>query len=550
MREYFRLKNRNKTWQPILSALLIFCLLFGSPFLAGAAENAALAEVKELINEYYVDPVSEQVLRASSIKQLLERLDDPNTQYLTKEEYSEFLGTLDRSFAGVGVEFEITDQGAKVTKVLAGYGAEKAGLKQGDIIIEADGYSLVGKSSEYVVSKLRGAAGSSVQVEVLRGTASFSFKIERMTIELPLVEGTVLDDHIGYVAIYSFGEDTAAQFDREVRALKSQQVDSWIIDLRDNGGGYTQAAFDLLGYLIGEKTAVILKDRSPETIAYRATKQAYLLEGPIIVLTNNYTASSSEITTAAIKDHNKATIIGENTYGSGRVKALLPLSNGDYLKLPINKFFSPYNQPIDKVGVAPHLDLSGLNELQAALLLLNNSGSKVDQLADKTGYIQLTAGPNSFILAGKDLRNPQNWALGQKIMAAAANNSVSLKMGGQSGWEALPEDFLTEGYRLYYPEYFLAGDLKAIPLDKKFTVTFRESIDWSSVTPDSVELIEAASGQRLKCRLAFVSDKLMTVQAESELQKATTYWLVIHPGLKDKNGGTIRGGVALAQTLK
>ncbi|NLP43500.1 MAG: hypothetical protein GX351_02625, partial [Peptococcaceae bacterium] len=80
MREYFRLKNRNKTWQPILSALLIFCLLFGSPFLAGAAENAALAEVKELINEYYVDPVSEQVLRASSIKQLLERLDDPNTQ--------------------------------------------------------------------------------------------------------------------------------------------------------------------------------------------------------------------------------------------------------------------------------------------------------------------------------------------------------------------------------------------------------------------------------------------------------------------------------------
>jgi len=566
MREYHDMTNlqtnlpKKKCFQPknalkgrfklFAAILLIFCLFLSSPILAGAAENETLAEVKELINRYYVDPVPEQVLKATSIKQLLERLGDPNAQYMTKDEYREFLRTLDMTFAGIGVEFETTAQGAKVTKVMAGYGAEKAGLKQGDIIIEADGYSLAGKTSEYIVSRLRGAEGSKVQVVVLRGTATLNFAIQRMTIELPLVEGTVLEGHIGYVAIHSFGEDTAAQFDREVRALKAKKVDSWIIDLRSNSGGYTQAAYDLLGYFIGDKTAVILKDRTPYSVAYRATKQSYVLEEPIVLLINNYTASSSEITTAALKDHNKATIIGENTYGSGRVKALLPLANGDYLKLPINKFFSPYNRPIDEIGVAPHLDLTGLDELQAAVVLLKNSGTKVNAAADKTGYVRLTIGPNNFYLAVADLQKPENWAFTQKLLDAAAKNSISVKLGGKSGWETLPAEYLEKPYKFYYLEYFLAGDLQDIPLDKTFTVIFRSDMDWNSVTPDSIELIEAASGQRLKFRVAFVEDNVMTVQAESELKRGTAYWLVIHPVLKDANGDLIGGGVALAQTVK
>jgi len=550
MREYYGKKNTKKTLKLIAVALLIFCLLLNSPVLAGTAEDDVLAEIKEIIDEYYVDPVPEQVLKATSVKQLLDRLGDPNAQYMTQEEYKDFLGTLDMTFAGIGVEFETIAEGAKVTKVMTGYSAEKAGLKQGDIIIEADGYSLAGKTSEYIVSRLRGAAGSKVQVVVLRGTATLNFTIQRMTIELPLVESTVLEGHIGYVAIHSFGEDTAAQFDREVRALKAKKVDSWIIDLRDNSGGYTQAAYDLLGYLIGDKTAVILKDRTPYSVTYRATKQSYVLEEPIVLLVNNYTASSSEITTAALKDHNKATIIGENTYGSGRVKALLQLTNGDFLKLPINRFFSPYNRPIDEVGIAPHLDLTGLDELQAAVVLLKNSEAKLNSVADKTGYIRLAIGPNIFYVAVAELQKPENWAFAQKILDAAAKDSIAIKLGGKSGWAALPEEYLEEKYKFYYPEYFLAGDLEAIPLDKTFRVIFKNSIDWNSVKPDSIELIEAASGQRLKYRLEFVDDKVMTVKAESELKRATAYWLVIHPGLKDKNGDTVGGGVALAQTVK
>lgn len=543
--------NRGRSLKLLAALIVALCLTLGAPLLAYGGENDALAEVRELLKNKYVDKVSEDVLSAPTIKDMLAKLGDRHTQYMTKADYNQFLNTLDRAFSGIGIELEMVPQGVLVTKAIEGYGASKAGVKAGDIITEADGKSLAGKTSEYCVTILRGPQGSKVQVKLKRGAQTLSLNLERAVIELPLVEGEVLENHIGYIAVYSFGQETVAQFDKQAKALKEKGVDSWIIDLRNNGGGYTQAALELLGFFIEDKHAVILKDRSILSIVYPAVKQAYTLQGPIVLLTNQFTGSSSEIVTAAIKDHNKATIIGETTYGSGRVKALVPLTNGDYLKMTVNKFYSPDNNPIDEVGIAPHMNLSGVDELRTAVMMLKEQDKDVvkQKTGDKTDYVLLSAGLNNFAISLKDLRTPENWKLGQKIFDSAYV-TTTMKLGGLNGWEAFPEEYLTERQKLYYPGYAESGNLHGIPLDKKFTVTFTNDMDWQSVNADGIELIDAATGERMKSDFTFVDKRVMKVVPQSKLKGDNEYWLVIHPTVKDAEGRNITGGLALAKTGK
>ncbi len=537
-----------KSLRFLMTVLLVFCLGLGLPLQAYGAENDALDEVRTILQEQYVDVVPDEVLNAPTVEKMLQRLGDKYTEYMTAAEYDNMISSLNMSFSGIGIELEMVQQGVKVTRVITGYGADKAGIKQGDIILEADGYSLAGKTSEYCAGKLRGPEGTKVRVKVKRNAQILSFTVVRMKIAMPLAEGRVLEGHIGYIAVNSFGEDVAAQFGKQALALQEKGVDCWIIDLRNNSGGYTKAAMELLGYFIGDKSAYIMKARGNLGIVDTAVKQAFTLEGPIVLLINGYTASASEITSAALKDYGKATVIGETTYGSGRVKALIPLSNGDYLKMSVYRFFSPYYNPIDEIGIKPHLDLTGVNELNTVVLMLKNYKSE-DKSQDKSGYIQLEAGPYVYPLSVKELRQTENWAIGKKILDSAYV-TTTLKLGGPNGWEPFPEEVLQDRWQIYYPGYEKAGDLKNIPLDKVFNVSFNRDIDWNSVTADGIELINAATGERVKCTYTFVDQQRMIVKPATKLQADTGYWLVIHPTIKDAKGQAITGGVASATTVK
>jgi len=546
-----------------MTVLLIFCLGLGLPLQAYGTENDALDEVRTILQEQYVDVVPDEVLNAPTIEKMLQRLGDKYTEYMTAAEYDDMISSLNMSFSGIGIELEMVQQGVKVTRVIQGYGADKAGIKQGDIILEADSYSLAGKTSEYCAGKLRGPEGTKVRVKVKRNAQILSFTVVRMKIVMPLAEGRVLEGHIGYIAVNSFGEDVATQFGKQALALQEKGVDCWIIDLRNNSGGYTKAAMELLGYFIGDKSAYIMKARGNLGIVDIAVKQDSTLEGPIVLLINGYTASASEITSAALKDYGKATVIGETTYGSGRVKALIPLSNGDYLKMSVYRFFSPYYNPIDEIGIKPHLDLTGVNELSTAVLMLkhykadekvngtgdNSADNAGDKSQDKSGYIQLEAGPYLYPLSVKELRQTENWVLGKKILDSAYV-TTTLKLGGPNGWEPFPEEVLQDRWQIYYPGYEKAGDLKNIPLDKVFNVSFNRDIDWNSVTVDGIELINTATGERIKCAYTFVDQQRMTVKPATKLQADTGYWLVIHPTIKDAKGQAITGGVAPATTAR
>lgn len=537
-----------KSLRFLMTVLLVFCLGLGLPLQAYGAENDALNEVRTILQEQYVDVVPDEILNAPTVEKMLQRLGDKYTEYMTAAEYDDMISSLNMSFSGIGIELEMVQQGVKVTRVIERYGADKAGIKQGDIILEADGYSLAGKTSEYCAGKLRGPEGTKVRIKVKRNAQILSFTVVRMKIVMPLAEGRVLEGHIGYIAVNSFGEDIATQFGKQALALQEKGVDCWIIDLRNNSGGYTKAAMELLGYFIGDKSAYIMKARGNLGIVDTAVKQAFTLEGPIVLLINGYTASASEITSAALKDYGKATVIGETTYGSGRVKALIPLSNGDYLKMSVYRFFSPYYNPIDEIGIKPHLDLTGVNELNTVVLMLKNYKSE-DKSQDKSGYIQLEAGPYVYPLSVKELRQTENWAIGKKILDSAYV-TTTLKLGGPNGWEPFPEEVLQDRWQIYYPGYEKAGDLKNIPLDKVFNVSFNRDIDWNSVTADGIELINAATGERVKCTYTFVDQQRMIVKPATKLQADTGYWLVIHPTIKDAKGQAITGGVASATTVK
>jgi carboxyl-terminal processing protease len=225
----------------------------------------------------------------------------------------------------------------------------------------------------------------------------------------------------------------------------------------------------------------------------------------------------------------------------------------------VNKFFSPSNLPIDQVGIAPHVDLSGVDELAVARLVLADtkvvapvdpvSATAAEAEQGKKGFLQLNAGPNHFAIAVENLRKPENWALGMKLLDSAYV-TTTLNVGGENGWETFPEIYLEDRTKIYYPDYIQAGNLPGISLDKQFTVTFTHGIDPQSVSADSIELINSATGERVKTTFEFQEPMKMKVKPQAKLQADTSYWLVIHPTIKDDLGRNITGGVAVAKTVK
>lgn len=348
-----RMRNTD-IFKGVLTVLLLIAMIaLSSPFPVQAEDNIT-QEVKDLIKDYYVDVPSAKVLQANTVDQVLSALDDPYTQYFTAQEYQEFISSLDPQFCGVGVYIDIMAEGARVVSVIRDSPAEAAGLKSGDIIIKAGDKNLAGLADEEVTTALRGPAGSIVRLTVKRGSSSFSIGITRREIEVPTVTGEIITGHTGYIDIAAFGSDTGTEFGKVLNDLQQQGVDNWVIDLRDNPGGYLTSACQVAGYFIGDKTVIKTKDRT-EWTEVPAIKHDLLIDQPVVLLINQNSASASEIVAAAIKDYNRGVLMGITTYGKGTIQQLFALSNGDILKMTVARFYSPNQHEINHAGVTPDI---------------------------------------------------------------------------------------------------------------------------------------------------------------------------------------------------
>lgn len=317
--------------------------------------SQTLDTYKALIEKYYLGEVDEESLKEGAIKGYIEGLNDPYTEYISKEDMEDYLADTMGNFVGIGI-YMAQDPDTDEILVLApikNSPAEKAGIKPGDIIVSVDGEETSSKDITVVSTKIKGEEGTTVKLEILRGTETLTFEIKRENITVNPVEAEVLENNIGYIKFSSFDENTAEEFKAKFEELQSKGIKSLIVDLRNNGGGIVDEALEIADYFVDKDTVLLYEVDKENNETVKKAKDKAIINMPVIILTNENTASSSEILAGALKDLGKAKIVGTKTYGKGVIQQILTLPDGSGLKITTEKYLTPNRTEINKIGIEP-----------------------------------------------------------------------------------------------------------------------------------------------------------------------------------------------------
>ena len=317
-------------------------------------------EVIEKIKKDYVDDVNESKMMDSAINGVLQSL-DPYSAYMSPELFNEMQTDTRGEFGGLGIEIGMESGVVKVISPIDDTPAEKAGIKAGDYIVKIGNEQVQGKSLMEAVKLMRGPVGTSIELTIRRKNVKkpLEFKITRKIIEIKSVNSEVLGDkkNLGYIRLKSFNENSDKQFLGVVKKFeKDSKINGYILDLRNNPGGLLTQAINITDFFLDDGEIVSTKGRkASETRKFFARKGDQIKGKPIIVLINNGSASASEIFAGALKDHKRAIILGENSYGKGSVQSIIPLRNGGGMRLTISKYYLPSGDSISEVGVTPDI---------------------------------------------------------------------------------------------------------------------------------------------------------------------------------------------------
>ena len=314
-----------------------------------------LEKYKSIIDEFYLGEVNEEDLKEGAIKGYIEGLGDPYTEYISKEEMKEYMEDTLGNYVGIGIYMLLDEENGKI-KVLApmkGSPAETVGIKSGDIIETVDGEEYTKDEMSEVANKIKGKEGTTVKIGIKRGEENLEFEVTRQNIKVNPVEGKILENNIGYVQFASFDETTYEDFKAKYEELKNQGITSLILDLRNNGGGLVDQATDIADLFVEKDTPLLYevdKDGNEEVIK---AENDVTINIPTIILTNENTASASEILAGALKDLGKAKIVGTKTYGKGIIQQIIPLSDGSGIKITTEEYQTPNRNKIHEVGIEP-----------------------------------------------------------------------------------------------------------------------------------------------------------------------------------------------------
>ena len=317
-------------------------------------------EVLEKIKKDYVDEVDQSEIMDSAINGVLQSL-DPYSAYMSPELFEEMQTDTRGEFGGLGIEIGMEAGLVKVIAPIDDTPAAKAGIKAGDYIVKIGEEQVQGKSLMEAVKLMRGPVGTSIELTIRRKNVkkSLKFKIIRKIIEIKSVNSEILgeDKNLGYIRLKSFNENSDKQFLNIVKNFeKNSKIKGYILDLRNNPGGLLTQAINITDFFLDDGEIVSTKGRKEsETRKFFARKGDEIGGKPIIVLINNGSASASEIFAGALKDHKRAIILGENSYGKGSVQSIVPLKNGGGIRLTISKYYLPSGDSISEVGVTPDI---------------------------------------------------------------------------------------------------------------------------------------------------------------------------------------------------
>ncbi len=323
----------------------------------GANARGLEREVSSVVNEYG-SRLGSRPLTYAAIAGILASVNDKYTTFLTPKQYADLNETLDGgNFSGVGIAIQVDDATKllRVSDVIQNGPAEKAGVKPGDIIVAIDGKTTRGLTTEEDSKLLRGQEGTVVQITIQRDGATLpDTSITRAIIHQPSVYSRMLDGGIGYARLTVFGATTAAELSRALDKLQAQGAKAYILDLRDNGGGYLNSAIEVSSKFIASGPIVMVEARGGNNTQYDAEDTA-IPPKPLAVLVNGYTASASEITSGAIQDNGVGELIGEKTYGKGVVQSIHPLPDGSAVKITSARYLTPRGRDINQTGITPDI---------------------------------------------------------------------------------------------------------------------------------------------------------------------------------------------------
>lgn len=314
-----------------------------------------LGVLRTIVDSSYVGDVKEEDLMNGALKGYIQGLGDDYTEYMTKEEWEEFESTALGDFVGIGIYIGQDKNGNSVVlSPIKGSPAEEAGLEKGDIIAKVDDEDMLGKNPDIVSSKIKGEEGTKVNVSVYREDELLDFTIERAQIQVYHVESEVVEKGIGYVEILSFDENCDDELHEKIEEFRKQGIKKIIIDLRYNGGGLVESATNMLDELIPKGAIQMYTvDKDGNEQVYRSNGNGYKGDLEIAVLVNEYTASASEILSAALKENGKAKIVGTTSFGKGVIQTVFPLTNGARLKVTTEEYYTPEHNKLNHVGVEP-----------------------------------------------------------------------------------------------------------------------------------------------------------------------------------------------------
>ena len=342
-------------------------------------------EVLEKINKEYVDEIDQSKSMDSAINGLLQSL-DPYSAYMSPEIFNEMQTETSGKFGGLGIEVSMESGVVKVISPIDDTPASKAGIKAGDYIVKINEIQVQGKSLSEAVDLMRGPVGSGIELTVRRRgeKKALKFNIVREIIQIQSVKSDLLEDNIGYIRLTSFNDNSDTQIEKQIKKFeKNNNVKAYILDLRNNPGGLLSQAIRISDFFLDNGEIVSTKSRKASENRRWFAKKGDLTNGKsLIVLINYGSASASEIVAGALKDHKRAILLGENSFGKGSVQSIIPLKNDGAIRLTIAKYYLPSGKSISEVGVSPDIEIAEEtdefriktktdNQLNYAIKLLN-----------------------------------------------------------------------------------------------------------------------------------------------------------------------------------
>ena len=343
------------------------------------------SDVLDKINKEYVDEINQNEVMDAAINGVLQSL-DPYSAYMSPETFESMRTETSGEFGGLGIEVSMEAGVVKVISPLDESPAYEAGVKAGDYIVKINNHQVQGKTLSEAVDLMRGPVGSDIEITVRRRgeRKALVFNITRKIIKIQSVKSEKIDNNIGYIRLTAFNENSSAQVKKKIREFdKDKKINGYILDLRNNPGGLLSQAIKISDFFLSDGEIVSTKSRKENENRKWFANTGDILNGKtLVVLINNGSASASEILAGALKDHKRAILIGETTYGKGSVQSIIPLKNNGAIRLTISKYYLPSGVSISEVGVDPDIEISedsdefrinteSDNQLDFAVKLLN-----------------------------------------------------------------------------------------------------------------------------------------------------------------------------------